>query len=146
MLDQKAFDWQTAFAKLQTKKKSENSTSFELVPPKPFIKETTQQGKVMIGFSSDIRKVPDLQMINNGTIFLDQLMPHRNLRGKINPRNLERVRIPVLEVNVFPGLESNVSDLQFIWNVTQEDAKSMEVQLYFMTPLKISSNAVSIAP
>ena len=82
-----------------------------LVPPKPFIKEATQQGKVLIGFSSDINTVPNLQMINNGTIYFDQLAPHRNLRSKINPRQLDRVRIPVLEVNVIPGLESNASDL-----------------------------------
>ena len=82
-------------------------------------------------------------MINNGTIFLDQVNVHRDLKSKINPVKLDRVRIPVLEVNVIPGNESNVTELQFVWNVTQEDAKTLEVQIYFMTPMKVSSNAVS---
>ena len=54
-------------------------------------------------------------------------MPHRNLRGKINPRQLEKVRIPVVQVNVIPGLDSNASDLMFIWNVTQENANTLDV-------------------
>jgi hypothetical protein len=49
---------------------------------------------------------------------LDLISLHRNLRGKINPRLLEEIRIPVLEVNVIPGLDSNASNLQFNWNVT----------------------------
>ena len=61
-----------------------------------------------------------------------------NLQGKINPKYLDGVRIPVLEVNVIPGLESNATDLQFIWNVTQEDQNSMDIQIYFQTPLNVS--------
>jgi hypothetical protein len=38
-------------------------------------------------------------------------MPHRELRGKINPRKMEKVRIPVLQLNVIPAPESNSSDL-----------------------------------
>ena len=66
-------------------------------------------------------------MINNGTIFLDDVINHRDLRNKIHPRHLERVRIPVMEVNVISGIDSNATELQFIWNVTREDAKTMEV-------------------
>ena len=66
-------------------------------------------------------------MINNGTIFLHDVINHRDLRNKINPRHLERVRIPVMEVNVISGIDSNATELQFIWNVTREDAKTMEV-------------------
>jgi hypothetical protein len=63
--------------------------------------------------------VPNLQLLNNGTIYLDQITPHRDLGAKINPRMLTKERIPVLSVRVIPGLESNASDLLFIWNVTQ---------------------------
>ena len=66
-------------------------------------------------------------MINNGTIFLHDVINQRDLRNKINPRHLERVRIPVMEVNVISGIDSNATELQFIWNVTREDAKTMEV-------------------
>jgi hypothetical protein len=44
----------------------------------------------------------------------------------------------VLQVKVIPGIESNSSDLEFIWNVTQQNPKTMDVQLYFYTPLKVS--------
>jgi hypothetical protein len=30
-------------------------------------------GKLLIGFQSDVYVVPNLQMINNGTIYLDDL-------------------------------------------------------------------------
>jgi hypothetical protein len=70
-------------------------------------------------------------------------MPHRNMSGKINLRNFEGIRIPVLEVNVIPGLDSNASSLQFSWNVTKQDEKSMIVHLFFQTPLYVSTNAVS---
>ncbi len=32
--------------------------------------------------------------------------------------NNQKKRIPVLQVEVLPGLESNTADLQFVWNVT----------------------------
>ena len=119
VLDKLVFDWKAAFAKLMTGKKEQTNK----VPkhPNPFIKEVTHLGKVSIVFSSDVFVVPNLQIINNGTIYLDQMTPHRNLRGRINPKFVDSVRIPVLEVNCIPGLESNATDLQFIWNVSHVD-------------------------
>jgi hypothetical protein len=35
--------------------------------------------------------------------------------------NNQKKRIPVLQVEVLPGIESNPIDLQFAWNVTQQD-------------------------
>lgn len=52
-----AFDWQTAFAKLKASKMNKTSsktTNYAPVPPSPFIKEVTLQGRVTIGFSSDV--------------------------------------------------------------------------------------------
>ena len=58
-------------------------------------------------------------MNNNGTIFLDQLNLTRDLQSEINPKNINNERIPILEVNIIPGIESNVTDLDFVWNVTK---------------------------
>jgi len=43
------------------------------MPPNPFIRNIDSNGKIEIGFNSDIFVVPNLQMINNGTIYLDDL-------------------------------------------------------------------------
>ena len=58
-------------------------------------------------------------MNNNGTIFLDQLNLTRDLQSEIDPKNINNERIPILEVNIIPGIESNATDLLFIWNVTK---------------------------
>ncbi len=43
------------------------------VPPNPFFKEIKADGKILIGFKSEVNIVPNLEMINNGTIYLDDL-------------------------------------------------------------------------
>ena len=48
-----------------------------------------------------------------------------------------------MKVEVIPGLESNVTELGFRWNVTSQDEKSLDVQLYFDNPMAVSSNPVS---
>jgi hypothetical protein len=86
------------------------------VPPNPFLKEVKVDGKILIGFSSDVKIVPNLQMINNGTIYLEDL--HREL-GVTTVINGKKKSLPVLQVEVLPGLESKADDLSFRWNVTQ---------------------------
>ena len=62
-------------------------------------------------------------MINNGTIYLEDLEIKRDssanrMLGVTTTNNNYKKRIPVLQVEVLPGLESNAADLQFVWNVT----------------------------
>jgi hypothetical protein len=66
------FDWANAFASLkeQAKKKALNPNWIP-VPPTPFYRSITAEGQVKIGFNNDIHIVPNLTMINNGTIFAD---------------------------------------------------------------------------
>ena len=72
-------------------------------------------GKIIVGFRSDVFVVPNLQMINNGTIFLSDLQGYgRELR--LRPDD-----IPVLQVEVIPGIESNATELSFVWNVTKQE-------------------------
>jgi hypothetical protein len=48
------------------------------VPPNPFFKDLKVDGKIVIGFQSEINIVPNLEMINNGTIYLEDLQGYRN--------------------------------------------------------------------
>jgi len=38
-----------------------------------------------------------------------------------------KVRVPVLMVNVIPGLESNATELSFRWNVTSQEARKLDI-------------------
>jgi hypothetical protein len=73
-IDKQVFDWRTAFKTQQAFKDKNYSSGNKLpVPPNPFFKELKVDGKILIGFSSEIKIVPNLEMINNGTIYLDEL-------------------------------------------------------------------------
>jgi hypothetical protein len=74
------FDWKAAFARQQALEKP--NLAFATVPPKPFFKELKADGKVLIGFQSDVYIVPNLQMINNGTLYLSDLQTKRDLMTK----------------------------------------------------------------
>ena len=82
--------------------------------PNPYFKETRNDGKIRIGFMSDVIVVPNLQLINNGTTFVSS-KDNRRLE------TASKVKVPVLQVEVFPGIESDLADLQFTWNVTVQD-------------------------
>ena len=90
------------------------------VPPNPFIKDMKVDGKILIGFCSEILTVKSLQMINNGTIYLEDLT--REL-AVTTVQNGVKKSIPVLQVEVLPGIESKAQDLAFSWNVTSEDLR-----------------------
>jgi hypothetical protein len=49
-------------------------------PPNPYFKDLHVNGTVIIGFSSDIKIVPDLDMINNGTIYLEDYESYNKSR------------------------------------------------------------------
>lgn len=63
---------------------------------------------VLLKFSSKTFVVPDLAIINNGTV------------SRITARMLSAPTAPVLEVDVNPGIESNAAALAFRWNVTEQ--------------------------
>jgi len=79
--------------------------------------DITNVGKAVVGFSQDIRIVPDLKMINNSTIYLDQV-DFELARALEMLDNTGKARVPILQVSVIPGNESNIEDLQYTWNVT----------------------------
>jgi hypothetical protein len=56
-------------------------------------------------------------MINNGTIFLDEVGLGRLLGNETSER------VPILQVAVSPGRDSNKDNLAFTWNVTQQGTR-----------------------
>jgi len=97
-------------------------------------------GKAIIGFNRDLKIVPNLSMINNGTIYFDQVDYSRRLQADNSTD-----RIPILQVNVIPGIESDGGNLNYTWNVTQQGTREIKIQLYFSSPSMISTEPVSVA-
>jgi len=62
-------------------------------------------------------------MINNGTIYLDQVGLGRMLESQKD----EKQRVPILQVAVLPGRDSMQEDLRFNWNVTQEGVRLLDI-------------------
>ena len=58
------------------------NNKFVPIPPRPFFKDFKTDGKLIVGFKSDVYIVPDLKMINNGTIYLDDLDLKRELAAE----------------------------------------------------------------
>lgn len=90
-------------------------------------------GKAKVSFSRDIMIVPDLTYINNGTIYFDDvefldLIPRRlsSINAEWNSK-VKKERIPVLQVNVIPGKQQDVENIQFDWNVTVERNRTMDI-------------------
>ena len=85
-------------------------------------------------------------MLNNGAIYIEDLQGYRETRnlGTSKVNNANKKRIPVLQVEVIPGLDSKAEDLSFRWNVTEESAKTLKLSLYFDYPLNVSANPVSL--
>ena len=62
IFSQATFDWQAAFSKQQVLKKATTTEETQFYvpnPPKPFFKEMKADGKVSIGFQSDVYVVPN---------------------------------------------------------------------------------------
>jgi hypothetical protein len=60
-------------------------------------------------------------MINNGTIYLEDIEGYGDSGRELGIstfKNANKKKIPVLQVEVIPGLESKAQDLSFRWNVT----------------------------
>lgn len=71
------FDWQALFAKMKAGLSKEEIEHLSPLPPTPHIKKISEKGLVFIDFASEIFLVPNLEMINNGTIAISSL--HREM-------------------------------------------------------------------
>jgi hypothetical protein len=64
------------------------------IPPNPFFKDVKVDGKILIGFQSEVNIVPNLEMINNGTIYLEDLQARQ--LGISTLKNTKKKSKPVL--------------------------------------------------
>jgi len=90
--------------------------------PVPYIRRIHQSGWVEIFFSSDIHSVPNLTMIQNGTIEVD---------GEV---------FPVFAVEVVPGEDSDTQRLYFTWEVISQTNDTLTIQLHFNETEFVSAN------
>jgi hypothetical protein len=92
-------EWRTAVAvkRVYDKLHSPDPDVKSFKPPKPYFKLITDTGIVKIGFTDSVWVVPDMKMVNNGTIYLSDLTM---LGGKNFKRDLvwqkEAEQFPVL--------------------------------------------------
>lgn len=89
-------------------------------PPKAYFKEITGYGLVKIGFTQDVVEVPQMNIINNGTVFLNEI-------SEKDPfYEIEIKEVPVMELFVLPGIEQN-ENLNFTWNATKHEAEELHI-------------------
>ena len=85
---------------LEKKRKSEALPGDSVpTPPVPSLNYIEQTGVVTVTFSQDVHIVPELSMIKDGTI------------------NIDDVELPVLQIEVKPGEDSDPSKLSFEWQL-----------------------------
>ena len=54
-------------------------------------------------------------------------------------------QIPILELSLVPGPESNATELGFSWNLISEKEDELTIQLTFENPTAVSSSPVSLS-
>ena len=57
---------------------------------------------------------------------------------------MEDEEIPILEVNLIPGPESNPLYLNYTWSLTAQTETQISIQMNYENATAVSSNAVSI--
>lgn len=97
-------------------------------PPKPYVISVSYTGRFVLGFTSEVFKVPNLRMINNGTIYLSDLQKMGNSR-LLSELDWDRKaeQFPVLSFSIIPGDGQNAKDLGFTWNVTNQTSSQLDV-------------------
>jgi hypothetical protein len=66
-------EWTKAAALTRLYYKRFPDSSWSPEAPNPYFARMTSTGLVQIGFTSQIFKIPDMRIVNNGTIYLSQL-------------------------------------------------------------------------
>lgn len=66
-------------------------------PPRAYFKSITEYGLVKLGFTEDVWRVPNMTMINNGTIYLSDLeLIGNNFKRELSTLSFEAQDYPVL--------------------------------------------------
>ena len=90
--------------------------------PRLSIDKTLQNGLMEISFSEDIQIVPNVTMITNGTVTVDEKV------------------YPVLEIEIVPGEDSDEEMLGYTWRAVSQTNRTLVVQFEFENALFISAN------
>ena len=88
----------------------------------PHLRDIEHTGTILISFSEDMRIIPDLRMITQGTV---------EVKGE---------QRPVFDVEVIPGRDSDPEKLSFEWNIVEMTLRTVELQLFFEEALQVSAN------
>ena len=90
--------------------------------PRAKLVKVFNDGRITIQFTKEVHTVPNLTIINNGTVMVN---------GEEKP---------VLHLEMIPGMSSNIEDLKFTWNATFQNNLELDVHLYFENPAYVSAN------
>ena len=96
------------------------STAPYLEPPQPRLKMIGPTGEVVITFNQDMKVVPELEIIEQGTI------------------EINGVNLPVLSVEVVPDEEQDPKKVNFDWEITSLTEREMKIKLFFKTGVYVS--------
>ena len=108
-IDQQVSDFRFEFLQMEEQRAFSGVEIEEPKPPVPYLAGIEQSGVVVVSFSEDMRIVPDLTMITNGTVSVDG------------------VRRPVFDVEIIPGVDSDPSQLSFGWSVVEMTSRSISI-------------------
>ena len=71
-------------------------------PPKAYFRLMTDTGKVRIGFTEKVYIVPDMRMVNNGTIYMNELQMLGDYKRQLLWQK-KADQYPVIQLEVIPG-------------------------------------------
>jgi len=113
-------------ASLRSRKSKTNTYAGHLVDEEltANITHISPRGLVEITFSREIFTVPNLTMITNGTIIVDE-----------DEGIVERV----LRIEVLPGVASDIKYLDFEWEAVNQTSLKLFIQMTFDDPVYISA-------
>ena len=95
----------------------------QFTPPEARLKYIEQTGEVEISFDQDMQVLPDLSMINSGTVLMN---------GQ---------DYPVVQIDVIAGPYSDPQMLDFDWVTSYMDERSVRFQLKFKNAIHVSANS-----
>ena len=94
----------------------------------------TDTGLIKIGFTEMVYVVPDMRMVNNGTIYMSELQMLGDYKRELAIWSKEAEQKPVLQLDIIPGDGQDANMLNFTWNATTQEYQYIDVQVYFDNP------------
>jgi hypothetical protein len=107
-------------------------------PPRAYFRQITDTGFIKIGFTEKVYIVPDMRMVNNGTIYMNELQMLGDYKRELIWQR-EADQRPCLELQIIPGEGQNPKLLNFTWNATVQDYEFIDIQVYFDNPEVVST-------